>query len=175
MIGNPPYGGAKISDEIKNSLGLESKDIYGAFIARFLTSLNAPLKPGGVLAFIVSDTFMTIKTHKPLRKQMMEHYIHKMIRVHPDTFKATVNTAIIICERNPGKENRIPPDHHCQMVDMTNISFHEDYERFVEVLHQTGFESRQNRLIKNILLVYPKILSRPAVTCLRITSLFAYE
>lgn len=155
VIGNPPYGGAKISDEIKNSLGLESKDIYGAFIARFLTSLNAPLKPGGVLAFIVSDTFMTIKTHKPLRKQMMEHYIHKMIRVHPDTFKATVNTAIIICERNPGKENLIPPDHHCQMVDMTNISFHEDYERFVEVLHQTeGFESRQNEANKEYAIYY---------------------
>lgn len=145
VIGNPPYGGTKISDDIKNSLGLESKDIYGAFIARFLSSGDVPLKLGGVLAYIVSDTFMTIKSHKPLRKQMMNHYIHKMIRVDPDTFKATVNTAIIICERNPGEHNEIPEDHHCQMVDMTNISFHENYERFIEVLHQTeGFNSRQN-------------------------------
>lgn len=146
VIGNPPYGGTKIDDEIKTSLGLESKDIYGAFIARFLTSPDAPLKQGGVLAYITSDTFMTIKSHKSLRKQMMNHYIHKMIRVHPDTFKATVNTAIIICERNnSGEGNQISDDHQCQMVDMTNISFHDNYIRFVEVLHKTeGFDSRQN-------------------------------
>lgn len=145
VIGNPPYGGAKISDDIKNSLGLDSKDIYGAFIARFLCTSDAPLKPGGVLTYIVSDTFMTIKTHKPLRKQMMNHYIHKMIRVHPDTFKATVNTAIIICERNPLEGSQIPDEHYCQMVDMTNISFHENYDRFMEVLHRTeGFNSRQS-------------------------------
>ena len=145
VIGNPPYGGTKIDDDIKNSLGLESKDIYGAFIARFLSSGDVPLKAGGVLAYIVSDTFMTIKSHKSLRKQMMNHFLHKMIRVHPDTFKATVNTAIIICERNSGKGTQIPDVHHCQMVDMTNISIHENYERFVEVLHRTeGFASRKN-------------------------------
>jgi len=145
VIGNPPYGGTKIGDDIKSSLSLESKDIYGAFIARFLSFGDVPLKPGGVLAYIVSDTFMTIKSHKPLRKQIMNHYIHKMIRVHPDTFKATVNTVIIICERNQGQANQIPDSHHCQMVDMTKISFHDNYERFIEVLHQTeGFDSRQN-------------------------------
>jgi hypothetical protein len=63
---------------------------------------------------------------------MMDNYIHKMIRVHPDTFKATVNTAIIICERNRSKS--FNQDHVCQMVDMTNVSVHDSYSRFVELL-----------------------------------------
>ena len=134
VIGNPPYGGTKISDDVRKDLGIDSKDPYGAFIARFLASCDkqTPLKNGGVLAYIVSDTFMTIKSHHALRGQMMDNYIHKMIRVHPDTFKATVNTAIIICERNNSKSfNR---DHVCQMVDMTNVSVHDSYSRFVELL-----------------------------------------
>ncbi|MDR0515957.1 MAG: hypothetical protein LBH25_02825 [Fibromonadaceae bacterium] len=151
VIGNPPYGGKDIKDEVrmvlfganendKNKKNLKptgSKDPYGAFISRFLSSHISlpPLKDGGVLAFIVSDTFMTIKSHLPLRKQMMSNYIHKMIRVHPDTFRATVNTAIIICERNCKKE--FDTSHICQMVDMTNISIHEDYNRFTEIMHET--------------------------------------
>ncbi len=137
VIGNPPYGGIKISDEVKDELFLESKDPYGAFIARFLSNFNiqTPLKNGGVLAFIVSDTFMTIKSHLPLRKMMMQNYIHKMLRVHPDTFRATVNTSIIICERNMSKNRK--EDHVCQMSDMTNISIHENYEHFIEVMEQS--------------------------------------
>ena len=143
VIGNPPYGGTKIGDDVRQALVIESKDPYGAFIARFLAAYKpndmnnrkTPLKDGGVLTFIVSDTFMTIKSHLKLRKQMIDNYIHKMIRVHPDTFRATVNTAIIICERNRTKE--FDTSHICQMVDMTNISIHEDYSRFVEILHQT--------------------------------------
>ncbi|CAD5980955.1 HsdM family class I SAM-dependent methyltransferase [Planktothrix agardhii] len=134
VIGNPPYGGTKISDDVRKDLGIDSKDPYGAFIARFLASYDkqTPLKDGGVLAYIVSDTFMTIKSHHALRGQMMDNYIHKMIRVHPDTFKATVNTAIIICERNTSKS--FNQDHVCQMVDMTNVSVHDSYSRFVELL-----------------------------------------
>jgi len=145
VIGNPPYGGDKIPDEIKTALGLGSKDPYGAFIARFLNDESSgrpptPLAPDGVLAYIVSDTFMTIKTHRPLRKQMMQHRIHKMLRVHPNTFHATVNTAIILCQRGAAAEN-----HICQMADLTNVSIHEQYERFLHLLFQTeGFSRRQN-------------------------------
>jgi type I restriction-modification system DNA methylase subunit/DNA polymerase IIIc chi subunit len=154
IIGNPPYGGTKISDEIRIALDIESKDPYGAFIARFLqrsTDSNpkvTPLKHGGVLAFIVSDTFMTIKSHLKLRKHLMQNYIHKMLRVHPDTFNATVNTVVMIAERNTQKE--INENHICLMADLTNISIHENYDHFVEVLNQTkgvdfgGSESLQS-------------------------------
>jgi tRNA1(Val) A37 N6-methylase TrmN6 len=144
VIGNPPYGGIKISDEVRNALTIESKDPYGAFIARFLNAHNqtTPLKHGGVLAYIVSDTFMTIKSHLKLRKHLMQNYVHKMLRVHPDTFRATVNTVIMVAERNTQKD--LAENHICLMADMTNISIHDNYEHFVEVLNQTkgvDFES----------------------------------
>jgi len=139
VLGNPPYGGAKISNDLKNALGIESKDPYGAFISRFIGDGThkrpTPLKHSGILALIVSDTFMTIKSHKPLRRQIMNSYIHKMIRVHPDTFKATVNTAIIIIQRNvfpkdtPANKYNIDPNHHCLMADLTGEDVQKDIWR----------------------------------------------
>ncbi|MBW2662333.1 MAG: hypothetical protein JRD93_10165 [Deltaproteobacteria bacterium] len=147
VLGNPPYGGAKISNDLRNALGIESKDPYGAFISRFIGDGDykrpTPLKHSGILALIVSDTFMTIKSHKPLRRQIMNSYIHKMIRVHPDTFKATVNTAIIIIQRNvfpkdtPANKFNIDPNHQCLMTDLTTISIHENHDRFLELLYRT--------------------------------------
>ena len=136
VIGNPPYGGTKISDGLKNELELGSKDIYGAFISK---AFQRHLAPNGLLSFIVSDTFMTIKTHKPLREQILKHKIHKMIRVHPDTFKATVNTAIIILEKQDSDTiTQEATSNACLMADLTNVSIHENFQRFLELLHRTS-------------------------------------
>ncbi len=142
VIGNPPYGGTKIPEEVQTALGLGSKDPYGAFIARFLGSRRrpGPLAEGGVLAYIVSDTFMTIKTHRPLRDQMLDHRVHKMVRVSGDTFNAVVNCAVILCQRGAAVA-----EHTCQMADLTNVSIYDQYERFLHLLYQTeGFARRQN-------------------------------
>lgn len=142
VIGNPPYGGNPITDDIKDALGLSWKDPYGAFIARFLgdPQRSTPLAEGGVLAYIVSDTFMTIKSHRPLREQMMQNRIHKMLRVSGDTFNATVNCAVILCQRGAPSDDQI-----CQMADLTNVSIYDQYERFLHLLYQTeGFSRRQN-------------------------------
>jgi hypothetical protein len=157
VIGNPPYGGTKITDDVRNALNIESKDPYGAFIARFLnrSTEKTPLKHGGVLAFIVSDTFMTIKSHLKLRKHLMQNYVHKMLRVHPDTFKATVNTVIMVAERNTQKE--LDEKHICLMADLTNISIHDQYEHFVEVLNMTkgfAFESEQKNISNEEYAIY---------------------
>lgn len=157
VIGNPPYGGTKISDEVRNALDIESKDPYGAFIARFLNTHHqtTPLKHGGVLAYIVSDTFMTIKSHLKLRKHLMQNYVHKMLRVHPDTFRATVNTVIMVAERNTQKE--LDEKHICLMADLTNISIHDNFEHFVEVLNQTkgvDFESAKTNISNEEYAIY---------------------
>jgi len=140
VIGNPPYGGTAIPDQLKNDLQLASKDPYGAFISRFIAH-DPPLKGQGVLAYIVSDTFMTIKSHKPLRVQILRNYVHRMVRVHPDTFNATVNTAIIVIEREPANGDElkqlIPNEHTCLMADLTRVSFHENYSRFLQLLYRT--------------------------------------
>jgi len=154
IIGNPPYGGTKISDEVRAALNIESRDPYGAFIARFLQRSTenrpkvTPLKNGGVLTYIVSDTFMTIISHLPLRKHLMQNYVHKMIRVHPDTFRATVNTVIMVVERNT--QPKLDGNHICLMADLTNISIHDNYEHFTEVLNLTkGVDFTKKRDISN--------------------------
>lgn len=157
VIGNPPYGGTKISDEVRNALKIESKDPYGAFIARFLNAHNqtTPLKHSGVLAYIVSDTYMTIKSHLKLRKHLTQNYVHKMLRVHPDTFRATVNTVIMVAERNTQKE--MDENHICLMADLTNISIHDNYEHFVEVLNQTkgvNFEGTKANILNEEYAIY---------------------
>ena len=141
VIGNPPYGGNKIPNDLKTTLGLRSRDPYGAFIARFMgNSTRSPLVEDGVLSYIVSDTFMTIKTHRPLREQMLRHRVQRLIRVAGDTFKATVNCAVILCQRGVA-----PESHLCQMADLTNVSIYDQYERFLHLLYQTeGFSRRQN-------------------------------
>lgn len=142
VIGNPPYGGTKIPDEVKDALGLGSKDPYGAFIARFMgdPARPSPLAEGGVLAYIVSDTFMTIKTHRPLREQMLRHRVHKMIRVSGDTFRATVNCAVLLAQRGPAAAEQT-----CQMADLTNVSIHDQYERFLHLLYQTEGTGQMSR------------------------------
>lgn len=149
VIGNPPYGGTPISKDLQASLDLGSRDPYGAFIARFMGDgyRQTPLKTHGVLSYIVSDTFMTIKTHRLLREQLLRHRIHKMVRVNKDTFGATVNTAIILlqsCRHAAGAsfDACLPPDQLCQMVDLTNISLHDDYERFLNLLFATALDRK---------------------------------
>ncbi len=133
IIGNPPYGGTPIDDDLKTKLGLGSKDPYGAFIAKFLRRKQETtlLKHEGILAFIVSDTFMTIKTHKQLRDLILDNRIHSMVRVHRDTFKATVNTAVIFCERLEAPKET---ETGVLMADFTNTSIHENHDRFIQLL-----------------------------------------
>lgn len=155
VIGNPPYGGTDIKDEVKESLGLRSKDPYGAFIARFLRDGRAatPLRADGILAYIVSDTFMTIKTHRPLRAQLMGSRVHKVIRVAGDTFNATVNTAILVVQKSGGPGTTAPTaaalaqaertGPWCQMVDLTRVSIHAEHDRFLHLLFETAGSHRR--------------------------------
>ena len=153
VIGNPPYGGTKLPDDVREALALSSKDPYGAFIARFLGDgrKSTPLKPDGILAYIVSDTFMTIKTHRPLREQLMGSRVHKIIRCHADTFNAVVNTAIIVAQKGGGPGAVAPADDvlaklwegpqrgpWCQMVDLTQVSIHQQHDRFLTLLFDTA-------------------------------------
>ena len=158
VIGNPPYGGTKLPDDVREALALSSKDPYGAFIARFLGDGRraTPLKPDGILAYIVSDTFMTIKTHRPLREQLMGSRVHKMIRCHADTFNAVVNTAVIITQKGGGPGAVAPAEDTlarlwagpqrgpwCQMVDLTQVSIHKQHERFLTLLFDTAGNARR--------------------------------
>jgi len=97
VIGNPPYGINEPQEVAKGEFGLGSNDSYGVF-----TALGAKiLKPGGVLCFIMSDTYQTIRTHRKLRgKLLKECEIKYLISVPSRTFRATVNPGIYLFKKN---------------------------------------------------------------------------
>jgi hypothetical protein len=76
VIGNPPFGGTidpTIQDVLDTEYGSRGgekikKETYSFFIVRSLDLL----KPGGRLMFICSDTFLTIRTMRGLRRLLME-------------------------------------------------------------------------------------------------------
>jgi len=127
VIGNPPYGGIKIDDEVRENFGLQSKDPYGAFISMAIKKL---LKPNGILCYIVSDTWLTIKSHKPLRDIVLEYQLKNVIRIHTDCFKATVNSCVFTVIKTPvgkGEKNIIA-------ADLTNISTRKQVPEFRDKL-----------------------------------------
>lgn len=106
VVANPPYG-VKVSAALRDSYfpeGRQSKDTYGIFIARALQLLC----PGGQLSFIVSDTWRTIKTHRPLRKRLLRRAsVKHVIDLPPWIFKATVNTGILGLTKNNPNDGHI--------------------------------------------------------------------
>lgn len=132
VIGNPPYG-VKVSDELTKHYGLTWNDSYGTFMSMALRKL---LRPGGVLCYIVSDTWLTIKSHLPLRKMLLEQRLHKVIRLHPDCFKAVVNSCIFTLTRPPLAVARAATPKPAEIIvaDLTNISTRRQVPQFRELI-----------------------------------------
>ena len=125
VIGNPPYG-VKVDEDIKEYHQLGSRDSYGVFIS---TAIRRFLKPGGVLVYIVSDTWLTIKTHFELRNQVLERTLNEVIRIHQDCFEAVVNACIFSLVNKP-------PEKNCLIAaDLTNISTRENISELREKLY----------------------------------------
>jgi hypothetical protein len=125
VIGNPPYG-VLVDKDIQEQHQLGSRDSYGIFIS---TALKRFLKDGGVLELIVSDTWLTIKTHRNLRQQVLENRIHKIIRLHQDCFNATVNVCILSISKLPSNDNQLIA------ADLTNISTRKASQELREKLY----------------------------------------
>lgn len=124
VIGNPPYGGIKIDDKTQEVYKLGSKDPYGAFMSM---AINKLLKPNGILCYIVSDTWLTIKSHKALRKQVLQYDLKNVIRLHKDCFNATVNSCIFTLKKTN-------PTNQVIAADLTNISTRKQIPEFREKL-----------------------------------------
>lgn len=106
VLANPPYN-AEADDNLRDVYfnrkveGAQSKDTYGLFIARGLQLLRTE----GHLCYIVSDTWRTIKSHKPLRKRLLTTTSVKHVLDLPTwVFKATVNTCILTLKKGTPDE-----------------------------------------------------------------------
>ena len=118
VLANPPYG-ATVEDNVRDlyfdrrNEGAQSKDTYGLFIARGLQLL----RDGGQLCYIVSDTWRTIKTHKPLRRRLVEKTtVWHVLDLPSWVFNATVNTCILTLTKKPATN-----DHQLVAGDLRAI------------------------------------------------------
>ena len=120
VIANPPYG-IKVDNSVRNQYFNQrnenekgqSKDSYGIFLARGLQLLRS----NGTLSYIVSDTWRTIRTHRPLRKRLLETTtVFHVLDLPPWIFDATVNTCVVTFKKTTPEE-----DHKLTAGDLTGI------------------------------------------------------
>ena len=107
IIGNPPYVSNKKISQEKKDLYIElygiSDDLYNYFFIKGVSLL----KGKGVLAFITSDTYLTINSKKNLRILFQQNRIRELIKTSNIFENAMVSPAILILQR----ENTIGEDY----------------------------------------------------------------
>jgi type I restriction-modification system DNA methylase subunit len=91
IIANPPYG-AWVDYEKRNILkrmypNLYTKETYTMFLYRCI----ALLKEGGMLSFIIPDTFLSLHTHKAIRQYLLSKTQIRELVLLPSNFFPNVN------------------------------------------------------------------------------------
>lgn len=131
VIGNPPYG-VDVEKSLQEHYGLGKRDSYGVFMSMALHKL---IKPGGHLCFIVSDTWLTISSHFELRQQILDHHhLQKVIRLHGDCFKATVNSCIVTVQTTAANKKHNSAEVKVLAADLTNLSTRKNIAEFRDKL-----------------------------------------
>ncbi len=113
IIGNPPYlnKASAYVRKHKNKL----KKIYGRInahetYAMFIINSIWRLKEGGKLGFITSDSFLTLSTHKKLRKFILNNCkINEILLAPKNLFsnqKVSTSPVIIILSKYSGQKNK---------------------------------------------------------------------
>lgn len=103
-VGNPPYLN-KASGYVRANRGWLRARFAGVgsgeTFAMFLDAASRALEPGGRLAFLVSDTLRTLRTHARLRGSLLERFrLLAVARTPRDLFPdAAVSTVIVALER----------------------------------------------------------------------------
>lgn len=140
VLANPPYGAESSDKTLREKFfakgTTQSKDTYGLFIARGLELL----RPNGTLCYIVSDTWRTIKSHKPLRKKILDETTVKHFVDLPSwIFDATVNTNILTITKTLA-----PEDHKVIAGDLHNLA-NKDWDALyknLEAVAEHGFDAQ---------------------------------
>jgi len=109
VIGNPPYVFAR-GGSFENNVKEFYKDHYQVAqyqlntYALFIERAFQLLKPGGFLAFIVPNTWLTIQTFSGLRKFLLENTSTlRIINIFDKVFSAAnVDTCLLIAEKGSG-------------------------------------------------------------------------
>ena len=109
IIANPPYGAWQDYDK-RNDLkklfpDVYTKETYTLFLYRCIELL----KTGGILSFIIPDTFLTLHSHKAIRKQILTKTKILELALFPSSFFPDVhfgyaNLSIITLQKGNDKK-----------------------------------------------------------------------
>jgi len=108
IIGNPPYLGQRDVRRLDYGAALFDRygfrdDLYVYFIRRALDRL----KPGGVLAMVTSDSWLTLESKQPLRDELLRHRLDHVIRLPERTFDRRIYACCFALTRDrPPREMR---------------------------------------------------------------------
>jgi adenine-specific DNA-methyltransferase len=118
IIGNPPYGGwldYETRAALKKSFpGYHVRETYGLFFLRCLDLLSH----GGVLCFIVPDTFLAVGSHRPLRELLLRRTeILEVVTLPSKLFPGVVFGYSDLCIITLRKPRNFPdPEHSFRMI-----------------------------------------------------------
>lgn len=137
VVTNPPYMGAgnmsgELSDLVKDAYPREKQDLYACFVSRAARLAH----DSGVVAMIVGDTWMTIKSFDDFREDLLKHrtlhsFVHlRDVSLHADTFGA--NAAFVFTNR-PASDG-----HDCIFVRLDPLNEEVKRERLLEATRMDG-------------------------------------
>lgn len=123
VIGNPPYVSTKGVNKLSYKKALESSygtidDLYNFFTFKGIKLL----KKHGVLAYITSNTFLTLSTKLNMRELLQNSELKELI-LTPKSFDALVDTSIFITVNNKNTKN-----YKLAVIDATNASIDDFFE-----------------------------------------------
>ncbi|MBN6778680.1 BREX-1 system adenine-specific DNA-methyltransferase PglX [Pseudoclavibacter alba] len=112
VVANPPYMGSKqmnalLSQFMKDEYADVKQDLYGAFVVRGIELANG----AGLLAIVIGDTWMSIKSFETLRQRLLtghafSSFVHMHdVSNHPDIFGS--NAAFVLAMS--GDKERLAP------------------------------------------------------------------
>jgi hypothetical protein len=112
IIANPPYGAWQDYDK-RDKLKRLFPDIYAKeTYALFLFRCIELLKEGGILSFIIPDTFLNLHMHKAIRKHILTKTKIKELALFPSSFFPGVNfgyanLSIITLQKSGNKKDNL--------------------------------------------------------------------
>lgn len=166
ILGNPPWG-AKLSSEEKKKYrdtfscaAGSSIEIYDLFIEQSLRLLTE----NGVLSFVLPEAILTVKTHTPVRKLLLQNTSVRSVEYLGEAFEQ-VNCPSIIFTLS--KDNSRPFFKNVAVTLSGRVSFTTNVEQIIPP------ESFAFSLTDEEYLLLQKLLTCPACTTLAEKALFA--
>ena len=156
IIGNPPYGYREIPDDklkdfyIQNFVTHESNFEFYRF---FLEASMKLIRPGGILGFIIPNTFLTSKSFTKLRTFLLNFQIEEIVDLGLNVFEGVVveNIILIVRKQNPSWETKIKIDrtHNGNIVPKAEYNIDQSEWNKNENALFTIYLNRENKNISS--------------------------